>query len=177
MATDESNRVARHRKYNCDRITTLIDKGGKHLLRAQAIREGVTVAEMIRRSILARTGLRMLPYPEDLEKLAEVRTAEEAKDAIIHLQNKEEKDEIIHHVLQAISPEPDDAKYTFSENTVQACRRTLLLAAGVSLDDVVEILKKPAEPVILDGLDIGNLRRMLANMKKAEDTRSCTSDP
>lgn len=173
----ESERVQQSRKQNFDRISTLIDKDGKYLLHAQAIREGVSVAEMIRRSILARAGLRMLPYPADLKNLAEVRTAEEAEDAIIHLQNKEEKDEIIHHVLQAISPEPDDAKYTFSENTVQACRRTLLLAAGVSLDDVVEILKKPAEPVILDGLDIGNLRRMLANMKKAEDTRSCTSDP
>lgn len=173
----ESERVQQSRKQNFDRISTLIDKDGKYLLHAQAIREGVSVAEMIRRSILARAGLRMLPYPADLKNLAEVRTAEEAEDAIIHLQNKEEKDEIIHHVLQAISPEPDDAKYTVSENMVQACRRTLLLAAGVSLDDVVEILKKPAEPVILDGLDIGNLRRMLANMKKAEDTRSCTSDP
>lgn len=173
----ESERVQQSRKQNFDRISTLIDKDGKYLLHAQAIREGVSVAEMIRRSILARAGLRMLPYPEDLDKLAEVRTAEEAEDAIIHLQNKEEKDEIIHHVLQAISPEPDNAKYTVSENMVQACRRTLLLAAGVSLDDVVEILKKPAEPVILDGLDIGNLRRMLANMKKAEDTKSCASDP
>ena len=173
----ESERVQKIRKQSYDRISTLIDKGGKYLLHAQAIREGVSVAEMLRRAVYARAGLRMLPYPEDLDKLAEVRTAEEADAAIIHLQNKEEKDEILHHVLQALSPEPDDAKYTFSENTVQACRRTLLLAAGLSLEDAAEILKKPAAPVVLDGLDIGNLRRMLANMKKVEDTRSCVSDP
>ena len=72
MATDETRRVAKHRRVAFDRISTLIDKGGKYLLHAQAIREGVSVAEMLRRAVVARCGLRMVPYPEDLDKLAEV---------------------------------------------------------------------------------------------------------
>lgn len=167
MATDETKRVNQHRKYNCDRITTLIDKGGKYLLHAQAIREGVTVAEMIRRSILARAGLRMLPYKPDLDALAEVHTPEEAEQAILRLQAKEEKDEIIKKVLRELAPEPDDAEYMLKVDHDTRC--ALLRMAGLTDQQIADLLRDQwgkDEEITGTGFDVGHLRRLLANMKK-----------
>jgi len=61
MATDRSERVMQQRKRDYDQISFVISKGGKYLARAQALRESVTVAEMIRRAILARCGLESMP--------------------------------------------------------------------------------------------------------------------
>lgn len=166
MATEESKRVTTHRKYNCDRITTLIDKGGKYLLHAQAIREGVTVAEMIRRSILARAGLRMLPYKPDLDALAEVSNQEEAEQAILRLQAKEEKDEIIKKVLHELAPEPDAALYSMKVDHDTRC--ALLRLAGLSDPEISDLLRDrwgADEEITGTGFDVGHIRRLLANMK------------
>lgn len=61
MAKQSSRRVMEQRKRDSDRVSFLIDKEGKYLLHAQARREGVSVAEMIRRAILARCGLEAMP--------------------------------------------------------------------------------------------------------------------
>lgn len=148
----ESERVQLSRKQNFDRISTLIDKGGKHLLHAQAIREGVSVAEMIRRAIYSRAGLRMLPYPDDLEALSEVTTQEEAEKAILRLQAKEESSEIIQNLLQQLSPEPDSARY---ELKVDHDTRRVLEKICAAEDG----------SAVVNGFDVGHLRRMLANMK------------
>ena len=71
MATKESKRVDEHRRKYFDRISSLIEKGGNALINTLAIREGVTKAEVIRRSILARAGLRYMPFPDDLKALEE----------------------------------------------------------------------------------------------------------
>lgn len=61
MAKKTSKRVMDVRKRNNDRVSFLIDKEGKYLLHAQAMREGVSVAEMLRRAVLARCGLESMP--------------------------------------------------------------------------------------------------------------------
>lgn len=169
MATDESIRVGKHRKYNFDRVTTLIDKGGRWLLRAQAMREGISVAEMLRRAVLARCGLRMLPYKTDLDALAEVQSQEEAEKAILRLQAKEEKDEIIKKVLHELAPEPDSAQYSMKVDHDTRC--ALLRLAGLSDPEIGDLLRdrwgEDAE-IMATGFDTGHLRRLLANMKRPE---------
>lgn len=61
MATKGSKRVMDQRRRDYDRISFVVDKDAKHLIRAQALREGVSSAEMIRRAILARCGLENTP--------------------------------------------------------------------------------------------------------------------
>lgn len=91
MATKESKRVIKQRKQNYDRFSVLTEKGGNQILRVLALREGVSIAEMIRRAILARGGLRMLPYPDTLADLEKVTTKEEAEAALVMIQEREKK--------------------------------------------------------------------------------------
>ena len=166
MATKESKRVDEHRRKYFDRISSLIEKGGNFLINVLAIREGVTKAEVIRRSILARAGLRSMPFPDDLNALEEVETKEEAEYAIMHLQRKEEKNEIINKLLQELSPEPDSAKYNMKID--HDTRRCLLHLAGYSDPEIVELLKTrwgEEQNITASGFDIGHIRRMLANIQ------------
>ena len=173
MATLESKRVQRHRKQYFDRVSCLIEKGGNALIGVLAIREGIKKAEVIRRSILSRAGLRMMPYPEDLDALAEVETKEEAEYAIMHLQRKEERDEIIKHLLEELAPEPDSAKYQITVDHDTRC--TLLRLAGYSNEEVADMLKDKwgdEEQITVSGSDVGHLRRMLANIQHIEEEDS-----
>ena len=61
MAKKESKRVMEQRKRNCDRISFVVNKDAKYLIRARALREGISSAELIRRAILARCGLENWP--------------------------------------------------------------------------------------------------------------------
>lgn len=166
MATKESKRVDEHRRKYFDRISSLIEKGGNALINTLAIREGVTKAEVIRRSILARAGLRSMPFPDDLNALEEVETKEEANYAIMHLQRKEEKNEIINKLLQELSPEPDSAKYDMKID--HDTRRCLLHLAGYDDPEIAELLKNrwgEEQNITASGFDIGHIRRMLANIQ------------
>lgn len=89
MASANSERVMEQRSKAYDRVSILINRGGKHLLHAQALREDVSIAEMMRRAILARVGLEQLPPTEALSKLATVTTRQEADAAIQQLQHAE----------------------------------------------------------------------------------------
>ena len=158
MATEESKRVTTHRKYNCDRINTLIDKGGRWLLRAQAMREGITLAEMIRRAIYARCGLHQLPSKEDLEELSEVRTQAEADYAIKHLQRKEEKEEIYQKVIRT----PNKHTMLIDHDT----RCVLMKIAGFSDAEIGSLLKRKwgkEESIQVSDFDTGHLQRLLSN--------------
>ena len=61
MAKKESKRVMEQRKRDCDRVSFVVPKDAKYLIRARALREGVSSAEMMRRAILARCGLNSWP--------------------------------------------------------------------------------------------------------------------
>lgn len=170
MALNRSKLVQDQRKRTYDRISTLIDKGGKWLLHAQAIRERVSVAEMLRRAVLSRCGLRMIPYPEDLDALSKVQTAKEADALFLRIQRKEEADEIIYKVLQELSPEPDAAQFRMEVN--YDTRAVLLRIAGLPDDEIIKILKqnREDETILINGYEAGQLRRLLANMKRTEIT-------
>lgn len=80
------NKKARERN---DQVSFLMNKGGRELLRLQALRKGVHVADVLRQAALAAVGLHTMPATEDVAKLAEVKTPAEAEAAILALQSKE----------------------------------------------------------------------------------------
>lgn len=88
MAKQSSERVMRQRKRDNDRVSILIEKGGKHLLHAEAMREGVTVAEMARRAILTRCGLDSMPdmTSPEYQRIIDAKDQQSAKKAIRTLQ-------------------------------------------------------------------------------------------
>lgn len=174
MATAESKRVQAHRKQYFDRVSCLIEKGGNALIRVLAIREGVKKAEVIRRSILARAGLKMMPYPDALEKIADVQTQEEADKAIHRLQAHEMSSEIIEQVLEEFAPaEPDEARYQVPVDS--DTRFALLKLAGFTEPEIYEVHQRKwleGEMVTLTGYEIGNIRRMLANMQHIDNAEA-----
>lgn len=167
MASKESERVDTHRRENFDRVTILIDKGGRQLLRVLAIREGVSMTEMIRRAVLARAGLRILPYPDALAELGDVTTQEEARRAIRKLQFHEEADEIMAHITDRLSSEPSKADYITYMDHSDMCE---FQDAANKINDAIEQVV-PDEvfservAVKLKGREIGIMRRMLANIE------------
>ena len=173
MATLESKRVQRHRKQYFDRVSCLIEKGGNALISVLAIREGVKKAEVIRRAILARAGLRMMPFPDAMKDLDAVNTQEEADAAIFRLQAHEESSEIITSLLEEYAPEPDSAKYQITVD--HDTRRVLLRLAGYTDAEIAEMLKNKwgdAEQLTVSGFDVGHLRRMLANIQHIDGEES-----
>ena len=179
MATKESNRVQKQRRENYDRVSVLIEKGGKHLLRVLALREGVSIAEMIRRAVLARGGLRMLPYPASLAKLESVTTQEEARVAVYRMQNDEEASEIIRHVTSALAGEPENAEYTTElthaeiANFRHAVQR---IEAAIEAENPEDSVFAPPVTVKLYGREIGIMRRMLANIERIDNATPQAED-
>lgn len=169
MATKESKRVIRQRKQNYDRFSVLIEKGGNQLLRVLALREGVSIAEMIRRAILARGGLKMLPYPDDLAELEEVTTQQEARRAVYTMQAHEEGNEIMTHLAEAFGGEPPSAEYTTRMDHAdiaefrEAVKR---INAAIEAESPEDSVFAPPVTVKLKGREIGIMRRMLANIER-----------
>jgi len=103
MAKKESKRVMEQRKRDYDRISFTIPKEARHLLRVQALREGVSSAEMIRRAILARCGLESWPdfSMPHYHTLTAAENKEDAERAINGLQ----LDEYVHHHQNTTAPD------------------------------------------------------------------------
>jgi len=93
MAKMTSRRVMDQRRKNSALINITVPKEARHLIRAQALREGVSYAEMIRRAILARCGLESWPDFSDRNYLFVVYAddKESADEAIEGLQMDERK--------------------------------------------------------------------------------------
>ena len=153
MPTLGSERVQKQRKENYDRISVLIEKGGRFLVKVLAIREGLSNAALIRQSILARAGLKVLPFPDELKKLEKITSKEEAEKAILRLQAKEEGSEIIGNLIEELSPEGN--------------RKNFEIEASYDLKRVLKKLTaaETGEKVTLSGYEIGIIRRALANVK------------
>jgi hypothetical protein len=179
MATNESKRVQKQRRENFDRVSVLIEKGGKHLLRVLALREGVSIAEMIRRAVLARGGLRMLPYPAELAKLETVTTKEEARRAVYRLQSNEESVEIVRHVLAGLADEPEHAEYitTMDHADIASFRDAVRrIEAAIQAEKPEESVFAPPIEVKLYGREIGIMRRMLANIERIDNATPQAED-
>ena len=88
MAKKASERVMRQRRQNNDRVSFVIDKEAKYLLHAQALKEGISTAEMIRRAILARCGLENWPNTSSAayKPIRTAATKADAEKALARLQ-------------------------------------------------------------------------------------------
>lgn len=161
MTTKESRRVDKHRKENFDQIPFLVEKGGRALLRALAMREDTNVSEFIRRAILARAGLKVWPY--DMDKLEGIETSIDAREAILNLQQNELTDDQMQTVVEKMSCEPNNSKYvmTISKSDLQHFVRRMKATLSNSPDNSEDTV------FVLSGRDVGALRRMLSNMTHA----------
>lgn len=157
MPTKESRRVDEHRRKNFDQIPVLVEKGGRALLRALAIRENVSVAELIRRAILARAGLKVWPY--NMERLSGIENSLEAKGAVLQLQREEQTDDQMKVVIEQMSSEPNNAKYHMVVNMAEL--KAVIARINSSLEHYPN---SDAVMITLTGKEVGTLRRMLSNM-------------
>lgn len=159
MPNDKSKKVMSRRKINYDRFSALIDKGGNKLLRVLAIREGVSIAEYIRRAVLARGGLHMVPYPDKLQELDNVTTQEEARKAVRMLQYDEMAGETRRMVLQLLEGERKRPFVWNADKEDIAEIRYVFNEINQAIDSA------DGEPVKFSERQIGSLQRMLANIE------------
>lgn len=168
MAKKSSERVMNIRKRDCDRISFVMEKDARYLIRAQALREEVTSSEVMRRAILARCGLDTMPdtstpayqaikdaeiRPEAEEAIAQLqtnerRTSEGFSTYLVMIANKEEQDSYIVGLLDLLNAIEDITerpsgkssldKMTISKGTVMAVRRLLSNMMEVEPDDYDE---------------------------------------
>ena len=162
MATQESERVMAQRKRDYDRVSITIPKEGKYLLHAQAKREGVSVAEMMRRAILARCGLENMPtfaHPH-YHAIVTAETKEDATKAIEGLQ----LDEYLHDNEQGVTTEGVYMTALLSSNRM----KDDYIRALLDLLDAVEDADAEWSPVQikLNKKSLATVRRLLANIEE-----------
>lgn len=168
MANRNSKRVMDQRKANFDQISFLFETGGRKLIRTLALREGCSGSEVIRRSILARAGLQLLPYPQDLDALDAVQNNEDAGAALRRMQNREAASEVIAHIKEALGAEPAKARYSVTITPTDV--HDLVTAVQRIESAIKENPDTTPVTVTLSGMEIGSLRRMLANIEQDQTT-------
>lgn len=173
MANKNSERVQHHRKENFDRLPILVEKGNRDVIHLMAKREGLSMAEYIRRAILARAGLRAWPYPATLDDMCDgiadalADDSRQPADKIIKdLQQAERKTEYAQLTAAVIYGEPMDGTF----------RADLAPRDMADLKSVISLLsnrvKSPSdseESITLSGYEIGVLRRLLANITLVDE--------
>ena len=165
MATKESERVAEHRRKNFDRISLLLEKGGRELVRVLALREDCTGAELCRRAILARAGLRISPYPGQIQKLEEVQTQQQAQAAIMRLQGSEMASETVQHIIDNLSSEPSTGQFVAFLSKADIAELSFAMQQIQSaISAAQKNTKKETIAVKLSGQSVGVLRRFMANI-------------
>lgn len=174
MATKESERVDAYRRMKFDRISFLISKGGKQLLRILALKEGVNVTELIRRAVLARAGLNMLPSPTVLKAIdgENVKTPLDAKVIVRTLQNQE-RIPARRNIIQDQGIEIPTAEYSIfidsqDEYDLMKIQNKIMNALRTTPKGLVENWQ--GTPVYITGAELSVLRRMLANCGYTDDT-------
>lgn len=170
MPTKESMMVAKSRM-RFDRLSVLVEKGGRHLFRVMALREGVNISELIRRAVLARAGINVLPYPAEFEKLSEVKTKKEARIAIRTLQAIDQTPQR-QEVAEMYAAERPTSEYTiFLEKRDAAEFQSIMAKAAKAIREFPPGMteKTSGIPVTLTGKEVIVLRRALANMWRPED--------
>lgn len=169
MAKKESERVMEQRKRACDRVSFVVEKDLKYLIRAQALREGVSSAEVMRRAILARCGLESVPDTTSAEYKAirNATTRADAEKAITRLQfddriflEREREKEKVEKAKISLGYEGRNAKINYIIG---------LLALLDGLEDIPEPpagneWQPPANIEIAEGA-IPVLRRLLSNIE------------
>ena len=165
MATKESLRVAAHRDKYCDRLSLTMERGGKELVRVLTLRDDCTITEEFRRAILNRAGLRVMPYPDQLEQLKEVEMPKEAHAAIMRLQDAETASTSRQHIVDSLAAEPSTREY----KAILRDSDTVDLYAAITqikmaLDSAMIIDHRQPVSFELSGRGLCALRRLLANV-------------
>lgn len=173
MAKKESERIISWRRDNVDRISVLVPKGGKQLLRILAQREGIKITEMIRKAILTRAGLNMMPYPEDfkgLEKIPE-NDMDAARTAVKVLQDME-RTPIRQKTIQEYGIELPSAEYRLfidklDEKIIMDVIHKIVSALRETPKSITG--KLGGTPVHISGKELVALRRMLSDVTNTDD--------
>jgi hypothetical protein len=160
-----SEKVMAQRKRDYDQISFVMDKDARYLIRAQAIREGVTSAEVIRRAVLARCGLNKMPdtTTQQYQNLQSVELHEEAEQALTRLQDDERdtEKEIFQTYLVTLTGRVAQDEYIDG-----------LLGLLDTIEDTQIPTKErgwqPADKLVIDKRKVSAIRRLLANLEEVE---------
>lgn len=163
MAKPSSERVMKSRAENLERIALTVHKGERPLLYAQARREGVSVAEMIRRAILARCGLDAMPDTStDLyKKVIDADTEQKAQTAIRSLQLTE--------YIKPIEERPYDSVYYTLYIAGDRIKDDMQMALLDLLDAVEESPIGETERIKLTKRSMSLIKKLLSNIAEEKE--------
>lgn len=168
MPTKESIRVAKHRDEHFDRINFLTEKGTRKFYKILAMRENAHMSKMIRNAVLARAGLQVMPYPNELDQVGDPETPDEARAAIRRFQHHEEADEIKQHIIEELGTEPPAANFTVTmdhADIAELLYSMKKISAAIQAAGAPPTNTSPPVTVKLKGREIGILRRFLSNVE------------
>lgn len=168
VAKKSSQRVMDIRKRNCDRVSFVVPKDAKYLIRARAMREGISSAEMIRRAILARCGLENWPKMEEWPPEPGI----ESYNAMVHCTDKESAAKALEDLqtdeymnANITTGKVDD---TFIIYMPKATMRDEYIKALLDLLDAVEDVDTPKAPpaqIAISKKSLSVVQRLLSNIE------------
>ena len=173
MANKKSLRTMQARQ-NYDQVSFLAEKGSRDLLRVVAMREGVTVSELLRRCILSAAGLNVFPPPSDLEDLAAIETSKDADAAILKMQSKE-------NLSDDLEEHKNKHKNDRYISTLNPDEWELILGIGDRIDEELTAQTKVIQEhpsgdamfssiqITMTSLELAQLHRIVANIRKYID--------
>lgn len=161
MAKESSKRVMKQRNRDYDRVSILLKKKEKYLFQAQALREGVSVSEMVRRAVLARCGLENMPRVDAkaYSHITEANTQQSAKAGIRTLQNRELT------APKEKTRKENETYYTLYISGDQI-RRETLKALRLMIESVTEAKPCQETPIDLQKADLMTIYRLLSNIEE-----------
>lgn len=173
MAKKESERVMQQRRRDYDRVSFVIEKDMKYLIRAQALREGISSAEVMRRAILARCGLESMPETSsaNYKTIIDADTKADAAKAITRLQTAEAE--------RYDAADESENEITVSAAVMLAGRdeKTRYIVSMLDILDAIEDTPEPApckewqnpEPIKMRKGTLEIVRRLLSNIEIISD--------
>ena len=166
MAKKSSERVMNIRKRDNDRISFVMEKDARYLIRAQAIREGVTSAEVMRRAILARCGLEKMPdtTTPQYQEIKFVELHREAEQSLTRLQDDERDTEQETQATYLVTLAGKTALNKYVVGLLD-----LLDKIGDTLPPTNERGWQPADKIVMDKRKLSAIRRLLSNIEEVED--------
>lgn len=166
MAKKSSERVMTIRQQRYDRISFVMEKDARHLIRAQAIREGVTSSEVMRRAILARCGLDTMPdtSTEQYQAIREAEIRPEAEEALSKLQEEErnahkEWERLTTYLVMFAGKEERDAYIVGLLDLLNTIEDTTV-PTGRS--------RHPFDKIVIEKSKVLAIRRLLSNLQEVE---------
>ena len=164
MAKKSSERVMNIRKQSYDLISFVMKKDARHLIRAQALREGVTSSEAMRRAILARCGLDTMPdtTTPQYQAIKDAEIKPEAEEAIAQLQEHERKTQNDHDSTYLVMIADKEERDSYIIGLLD------LLNAIKDTEVQDKKFRHLSDKIIIKKRNLSAIRRLLSNMKEVE---------